>query len=253
MKIFISWSGELSKAIGEILRGWLPCLIQSVEPYFTPSDIEKGSRWLPGISRELDESTVGIFCVTQYNLKSEWMLFEAGAISKSIRKSRVCPVLFDVSPGELPSPMQQFQATLFTKEDVRQLVVTINSAAANGRLTDNLLNTAFEKWWPDLQEEISKAINEYKPETPQKKKTDYELLNEILQVVRYNSNQQANLPVVRLSREPKRVSTFKCLPSASANRGEIYFVVDLPPDGKYGVCFSNGVSWRSLKDVEIID
>ena len=181
------------------------------------------------------------------------MLFEAGALSKSIDKTRVCPVLFGVSPGELPSPMKQFQATVFTKEDVRQLVITVNSAAANGRLSDNLLNTAFEKWWPDLEEEVSKVISEYKPESPQKKKTDHELLNEILQVVRYNSNQHANLPVVRLSREPKRVSTFKCLPLASANRGEIYFVVDLPPDGKYGVCFSDGVSWRSLTDVEITD
>jgi len=28
MKVFVSWSGELSKAVAEILRKYLPCMIQ---------------------------------------------------------------------------------------------------------------------------------------------------------------------------------------------------------------------------------
>ena len=41
-KVFISWSGDLSKKIAEELRFWLPAVLQFVKPYFTPNDIEKG-------------------------------------------------------------------------------------------------------------------------------------------------------------------------------------------------------------------
>ena len=44
MQIFISWSGEKSRKIGEAFRHWLPEVIQSVRPYFTPDDVAKGQR-----------------------------------------------------------------------------------------------------------------------------------------------------------------------------------------------------------------
>ncbi|TQV89535.1 hypothetical protein [Aliikangiella coralliicola] len=53
MKVFISWSGELSKELGEVFRDWLPSVIQSVKPFFTPNDIEKDSRWSKDIAQEL--------------------------------------------------------------------------------------------------------------------------------------------------------------------------------------------------------
>ncbi len=40
MKVFISWSGDLSLALAGILRQWLPSVIQAAEPYFTPEDID---------------------------------------------------------------------------------------------------------------------------------------------------------------------------------------------------------------------
>lgn len=41
MKIFVSWSGELSRQIAEVLKKWIPCIIQSVEVFFSPEDIKK--------------------------------------------------------------------------------------------------------------------------------------------------------------------------------------------------------------------
>ena len=41
MKVFVSWSGELSCQIAEVLKKWIPCIIQSVDVFFSPEDIEK--------------------------------------------------------------------------------------------------------------------------------------------------------------------------------------------------------------------
>ncbi len=56
MKLFISWSGSLSRKLGEALRLWFPAVIQSIKPYFTPSDIDKGARWNNEIAKELETS-----------------------------------------------------------------------------------------------------------------------------------------------------------------------------------------------------
>ena len=88
MKIFISWSGDLSKELGEAFRNWIPSVLQVIKPYFTPNDIEKGARWSSDIAGELEESKVGIFCLTRDNIKSQWMMFEAGAISKTVEIGR---------------------------------------------------------------------------------------------------------------------------------------------------------------------
>lgn len=41
MRVFISWSGELSQSIAKELSEWLPSIIQSVEVFYSPEDIKK--------------------------------------------------------------------------------------------------------------------------------------------------------------------------------------------------------------------
>ncbi len=84
-KVFISWSGELSNKLAEAVRQWLPGVLQFVKPYFTPSDIEKGARWGSDILTELDSSDIGIICLTKENLEKPWILFESGALSKTLK------------------------------------------------------------------------------------------------------------------------------------------------------------------------
>ena len=62
-KVFISWSGELSRKLGEALRTWLPASLQYVKPYFSPEDIEKGTKWNTEIAKELETSNVGVICL----------------------------------------------------------------------------------------------------------------------------------------------------------------------------------------------
>jgi hypothetical protein len=96
-KVFISWSGELSKKLAEEVRMWLPGVLQFVKPYFTPNDIEKGTRWSTEIASELESSNAGIICLTKDNINKPWILFEAGALSKNFGKTNVCTILFNVS------------------------------------------------------------------------------------------------------------------------------------------------------------
>ena len=96
--MFLSWSGDRSKAVAEGLGGWLVQVIQAVEPWIS-SGIEKGARWESEIAERLDEAKVGIVCLTSGNLTPPWILFEAGALSKT-KDSYVCTFLLDVTPGD---------------------------------------------------------------------------------------------------------------------------------------------------------
>lgn len=186
MKVFISWSGEHSRKLGEAIRDWLPGVIQLVQPYFTPSDIEKGARWANDISKELSESQVGILCVTRENIHSDWVLFEAGALSKSLDKSHVCPILFGISNTDLAGPLKQFQTTQFEKGDMSRLLGVINSRLGENKLPQKTLDLVFEKWWPDLEQRINSILETVAlPEGPLR--SDRELLEEILQLSRHAS------------------------------------------------------------------
>src|SRR5690554_5563070 len=158
MKVFISWSGEVSRQIGEAIKEWLPAVLQNVKPYFTPNDIEKGSRWNADISKELEQSKLGIFIYTKDNLESQWMLFEAGAISKTLDSSKVCPILFGLDNSDFKGPLTQFQTSQFQKTDFRKLIYSINNSLSEQKLDEKVLEEVFEMWWPKLESKVAKVL-----------------------------------------------------------------------------------------------
>lgn len=186
-KVFLSWSGELSRKLADALRGWLPSALQSVKPYFTPEDIEKGSKWGPEISKELENSNIGIVCLTRDNTEKPWILFEAGALSKSIQQSHVCTLLFDLEPTDIKGPLTSFQATKFSKDDFKKLVLTINSSAGDLRLDTVVMDTVFEMWWPKLEAQVVEILKSHGAGSKPAKRSDRDILEELLELSRMNS------------------------------------------------------------------
>jgi hypothetical protein len=101
MNIFISWSGELSKAVAELLKIWLKDVIQVAEPWISSQDISPGATWFAKINEQLKESPIGIFCVTQDNKTKPWLLFEAGALAKGMPSNLVCTLLIDLDAADV--------------------------------------------------------------------------------------------------------------------------------------------------------
>ncbi len=186
MKVFISWSGEMSKELGEAVRKWLPRVIQQIKPYFTPNDIDKGSRWLKGISQELEASKIGIFCITEENHEKPWIMFEAGALSKQVDSSCICPILFDLGPTDIEGPLVQFQATPFSKKEMQKLLVTINKLFGESKLEDAILNDSFNEKWPQFEATINKILEKYKGKSKgaKPKRNTHDLVEEILGLTR---------------------------------------------------------------------
>jgi len=183
MKVFLSWSGESSKAAATALHTWLPTVLQTVRPYMSAESIDKGERWSVDISKQLEETHFGVICITPENIEAPWVLFEAGALSKSMEKARVSPLLFGVGPTDFTgSPLLQFQLTLFKKDEFCKLLHSINnSAPETEKLTSDVLTKSFERGWAELENEMSKI--DLSPAKSAVKKAKVEPSNDKLELV----------------------------------------------------------------------
>lgn len=183
MKIFISWSGNASRAVAVALRDWLPSVLQIVEPYVSSEDIEKGARWSAEIAQQLNDTAFGIICVTKDNVGSPWLNFEAGALSKSVDTSRVSPFLLDLRPADLVGPLSQFQATLPQLEDVTRLLTSINSSCERP-VNETRLGKTVEMWWPALEEQLGATRSEDGPAEAEPQRETADMIEELLEITR---------------------------------------------------------------------
>jgi len=193
-KVFISWGGELSRKLGEALRLWLPASLQYVKPYFSPEDVEKGTKWNAEIAKELEATNVGIICLTQDNTERPWILFEAGALSKRLDESRVCTLLFDLEPTDVKGPLASIQTTRFVESDFRRLVVTINNVAGDAKLESSVLDSVFKKWWPELKAQIDDILRSHDKGGEPKRRSDRDILEEVLALTRMNASRGSKGP-----------------------------------------------------------
>jgi hypothetical protein len=135
LSVFLTWSGDRSLRVAQAMQDWLPNVLQFADPWISVSDVDKGSKWQQSISGQLANASFGIICLTPENLASPWILFEAGALSKTV-DSRVWTYLYDLGYTDVKDPLSQFQHTVATKEDTRKLIASINAAYGEGALDE---------------------------------------------------------------------------------------------------------------------
>ncbi|CDZ56043.1 TIR domain-containing protein [Neorhizobium galegae] len=157
MRIFASWSGAASRDIASIFKEWLPCVLQDLEVYVSAQDIASGERWLGNVNSNLQEHSYGISIVTEANSVSPWILYEAGAIAKSLN-GRLIPILCGIGGIAITNhPLTQFQYIKAPeKGELYRLVSDLNSAREN-KLPDERLKSTFEKWYPDFLAQYEKV------------------------------------------------------------------------------------------------
>jgi hypothetical protein len=172
MKIFLSWSDETSHAIASALGDWIPFVIQAVETYVPPVDTRKGTRWSDDVSKELNQSSLGILCVVPGNVGAPWLNFEAGVLLKTLDVSNVIPLLIDVETSELENgPLAPFPSAIFDKNSMYQILETINEKTEKGRLSEDRLRDTFDIWWPKLKLDVGSIRKKEKPDAAEPEKT----------------------------------------------------------------------------------
>ncbi|PLZ00060.1 toll/interleukin-1 receptor domain-containing protein [Burkholderia sp. WAC0059] len=198
MKVFISWSGKRSKALATALRDWLPMVLQYVEPWVSDKDISAGERWAQAIAGELEASNFGIICITPENLHSEWILFESGALSKSMLDAKVIPLLFGLELSDLSGPLSQFQAQKMEQAGVVEVVRSINKISQT-KTSEQIVNQLVPALWPHLQT----AIESIPDSVPSDKhmRPHHEILEELVTGVRGINSRMRELEPESMDRE----------------------------------------------------
>ena len=154
MKVFISWSGERSHALADALHDWLPLVLHYVEPWLSQADIEAGQRWADQVAKQLEACNFGILCVTRENVGSPWVLFEAGALAKSMQGSRVIPLLLDLEFRDITGPLAQFQAKKVERTGLLEVIQSLNQSAQHA-VPEARVAQLFDALWPELEKKVN--------------------------------------------------------------------------------------------------
>lgn len=154
--VLISWSGPRGRDIAEHVNGSLRTIIPKLEVLYSPA-MPAGVVWATRLQAWLRRADYAIPCVTEQALKSPWMGFEAGASLKALTRTTVCPLLFDVKPGELSvSPLQIFQAREFNKSGFADLCKELGRKT---RMRESVVSANLSNVWVGLEAEVKKILS----------------------------------------------------------------------------------------------
>lgn len=182
MRVFISWSGERSRLVAEALQAWLPSVIQRLDPWMSAHSIDAGARWGGELAKELEAQEFGVLCLTPENVGAPWLLFEAVALSKSVKTSRVVPYRLGLPALGVGPPLSQFQGVDASQEGTQKLIDSSNQAQ-DAPLDKERLERTFQWAWPELGERL-KAIGVPAEQAKIQGRNEMDYLAEILEIVR---------------------------------------------------------------------
>ena len=193
MKIFISWSGERSKKVAELLDDWIQCVIQAVDPWMSSKDIDRGALWFTEITDQLASTSIGIVCLTKENRNKPWILFESGTLAKGLTSNRVCTFLIDLAPTDLENPLAQFNHTFPVRDSVWELVRTINLSLKENALKESVLSKVFDTYWGQFENDFKEIIASTPETEVTTKRKDNDIMLDVLSTVRMLDRRMRNL------------------------------------------------------------
>jgi hypothetical protein len=197
MRVFVSWSGERSRALAAAVRDWLPLILHYVDLWMSDEDIPAGERWALSVAQELAVSNFGIVCVTSENVTSPWVLFEAGALTKSLETSKVIPLLLDLELRDLSGPLAQFQAKKLTRAGIGEMISSLQNSAEEP-IPEDRVRQLLDALWPELEKALEqiphKAANEQ-----QERPSQIEVLEGLVAAVRGMDARMRQLDVLLMA------------------------------------------------------
>ncbi|TZF85819.1 TIR domain-containing protein (plasmid) [Pedobacter sp. BS3] len=193
MKVFISWSGDRSKRVAELLDGWIQCVLQAVNPWMSSKDIDRGALWFTEITDQLANTSIGIVCLTKENKNKPWILFESGALAKGLTSNRVCTFLIDLAPTDLENPLAQFNHTFPTRDSVWELVRTINLSLKENALKESILSKVFDTYWSQFEIDFQEIIVSTPETEVVTKRKDNDIMLDVLSTVRILDKRLRNI------------------------------------------------------------
>jgi hypothetical protein len=224
MKLFFSWSGAKSHNAALAVSEWIPCVLQQITPWVSSKDIDRGSIWFTEIYTQLSTSHMGLVFVTKDNQSNPWLLFEAGALSKGLTDNRVCTFLVDLSVRDIlaNSPLSHLNHTQSTKEQIFELIKTINSALGEHAVKEQPLEKTFSALWPDLQARLNEVVDD-DDESDEPTRPDSEVLNDILEnVLTINRRISTTRRHAEWIAEPQARKLFDSLKDIGCSRTEMH-------------------------------
>lgn len=193
MKVFVSWSGQRSKAVAELISDWIKCVLQASQPWISTRDIDKGAIWFSEISDQLKDTAAGIVCLTQENKNKPWILFETGALAKGLSTNRVCTFLIDLESSDIEDPLAQFNHTFPERTSMWGLISSLNSCLEMNRLDERILRQVFDTYWPQFEHRFAEVIAGTPQAANVEPRSEQSILAEILSNTRALSNRVRDL------------------------------------------------------------
>jgi hypothetical protein len=200
VKVFISWSGDRSKALAETLRDWLPTVVQSLQPFMSALDIPSGGRGLSVLGSELGETSVGILCLTHENKDVPWINFEAGALAKAMDTGRVIPFLLDLKASDLTGPLAQFQAVISSEQAaVFAMVKSLAEWSSPPVIPEDRLRRVFDSLWPDLKSRVGDLGSMPGSDRRKDGRAERDIIEEVLVISRRTEQELTRLANMRVA------------------------------------------------------
>lgn len=171
LKIFVSWSGKVSKDIAIAVKSWLESTPVRISVFMSEESLQSGVDSIATIREELSETYFGLVVLTPDNLKAEWIHFEAGALSKDIGRSRLVPLLFGLTFDQLPKTLNGFHARRFDRDSMLKLLLDINKFAPT-KASEAAIKRNFSDSWPRLSRRVTKIVASVQRSTGATKKIE---------------------------------------------------------------------------------